>query len=87
VVGDPGNLTSLGFLNPGTLYFYTTNASGVPVLSKMEGNFDGSATTFNGFGAVLQNVGDLNGDGKPDLTVAYQPGTSMPDNAFLLYGR
>ena len=87
VVSDPSGLTSGGFLNPGTLYFYATNASKVPALQKTITNFDGGAETIQGLGAVLQNVGDVNGDGKPDLTVAWQPGFSAPYNAYLLYGR
>jgi hypothetical protein len=86
VVGDPGGLTSQGFLTAGTVYLFSTDAGGVPTLSKTLTNFS-SDTNFTGFGADLIAPGDVNGDGKLDFVIGYQSTFAGPHFAWLVYGR
>jgi hypothetical protein len=86
VVSDPGNLTSQGFLGPGTVYFFDVNASKVPVLTKTLTNFS-TDMNFTGFGAALATPGDIDGDGKPELVISYQSAFSGPRFAWTVYGR
>ena len=79
-IGVPATaLAAADFNRDGKLDLLTTNTYDASVLL---GNGDGtfqSARTYGGQGTLgvdLATVGDFNGDGKPDLAIAYDSGTN-----------
>jgi hypothetical protein len=84
-VGDPGTSTSNGYTQPGTVWLFDI-ANQLPVQTKTIANFSSNAN-YHGFGAGFYAPGDLDGDGKPELMISYQSGTSAPFFAWMLYGR
>ena len=87
MIADPGKLTSQGFLDPGTVYFLTPRTRAGAGAAEDDHQLRRRAPTSPASARSLQNVGDVNGDGKPDLLLGYQKPFGGPDFAWMLYGR
>ncbi|GJM23284.1 MAG: hypothetical protein DHS20C15_31990 [Planctomycetota bacterium] len=79
--GDDDGATPLNYTGPGALYAVMLSPSGkVEDAAKLSTSSGLALDLTGGFGSAVANIGDLDGNGVPDLVVG-APYTSAPTNA------